>query len=117
MAFSASNLSMLVTANAFQLWQYKSSADTLATIMAANYFNGANDELRVGDLIIVRDSGDLTSLIRVVSNDGTTVVVARDAAYEKQVANPDTSGLAVAALETEVNEVKAALRAVGIITT
>jgi len=45
------------------------------------------------------------------------VVVARDAAYEKQVANPDTSGLAVAALETEVNEDKAALRAVGIITT
>lgn len=37
------------------------------------------------------------------------------AAFAQQAANPDTAGAALAALETEVNEIKAALRAVGII--
>ena len=128
MAFSASNHSLLVTANAFQLWQYKSTADALGTIMAANYFDNAADELRVGDLIIVRDSGDLTSLIRVVSNDGTTVVVDRDAAYEKQAALTAADAVTIDAtfdateqttminMRTRINEIEAALKAVKILT-
>ncbi|KKK94323.1 hypothetical protein LCGC14_2684000 [marine sediment metagenome] len=128
MTFSASNLSMLVTANAFQLWQYKSSADALATIMGANYFDNAADELRVGDLIVVRDSGNLTSLIRVVSNDGTTVVVARDAAYEKQAALTTADAVTIDAtydaseqttminMRTRINEIETALKAVKILT-
>lgn len=47
--------------------------------------------------------------------DGSKVGFFGKTPVVQQPANPDTSGATLAALETEVNEIKAALRAVGLI--
>ncbi|MCH7539864.1 MAG: hypothetical protein IH999_05630 [Proteobacteria bacterium] len=116
MAFSASNLSLLSTANAFQLWQYKSTADAVSAITAANYFDNAVDELRVGDLIVVRDSGDAVALVRVSANDGTTVTVSYTTGWVQQAKINDPSGGATVDSEarTAINAIIDALEAIGI---
>ncbi len=66
-----------------QLWSY-SSADAIATVNTAGYFNDASDLLKVGDLMYIYDSNTPTaSLVIVLSNasgvvdvsDGTTIAV------------------------------------------
>ena len=76
MAYAASGLSMLATANGFSLWHY-SSADAIATVNSAGYFTGDSvNMLAVRDVIIVVDTNTpTTSLVSVLSNDGTTVDV------------------------------------------
>ena len=76
MAYAASGLSMLATANGFSLWHY-SSADAIATVNSAGYFTGDSvNMLAVRDVIIVVDTNTpTTSLVSVLSNNGTTVDV------------------------------------------
>ncbi len=76
MAYAASGLSMLATANGFSLWHY-SSADAIASLNSAGYFTGDSvNMLNVRDVIIVVDTNTpTTSLVSVLSNDGTTVDV------------------------------------------
>jgi accessory colonization factor AcfC len=76
MAYAASGLSMLATANGFSLWHY-SSADAIATVNSAGYFTGDSvNMLAVRDVIIVVDTNTpTTSLVSVLSNDGSTVDV------------------------------------------
>ena len=76
MAYAASGLSMLATANGFSLWHY-SSADAIASVNSAGYFTGDSvNMLAVRDVIIVVDTNTpTTSLVSVLSNDGTTVDV------------------------------------------
>ena len=76
MAYAASGLSMLATANGFSLWHY-SSADAIAAVKSAGYFTGDSvNMLAVRDVIIVVDTNTpTTSLVSVLSNDGTTVDV------------------------------------------
>ena len=76
MAYAASGLSMLATANGFSLWHY-SSADAIAAVNRAGYFTGDSvNMLAVRDVIIVVDTNTpTTSLVSVLSNDGTTVDV------------------------------------------
>ncbi len=76
MAYAASGLSMLATANGFSLWHY-SSADAIASVNSAGYFTGDSvNMLNVRDVIIVVDTNTpTTSLVSVLSNDGTTVDV------------------------------------------
>ncbi len=76
MAYAASGLSMLATANGFSLWHY-SSADAIAAVNSAGYFTGDSvNMLAVRDVIIVVDTNTpTTSLVSVLSNDGTTVDV------------------------------------------
>ncbi|MEK9909122.1 MAG: hypothetical protein VW498_02040 [Candidatus Thalassarchaeaceae archaeon] len=76
MAYAASGLSLLTTANGFGLWHY-TSADDIATVNTEGYFTGdAVNMLNVRDVIIVVDTATpTTSFVSVLSNDGTTVDV------------------------------------------
>ena len=113
MAFDSQNLSVLAYANGFTLWHYKSTADTLATLTGSGYFNNASDMLRLGDTLTLQDSGDDVAAIRVAGNSGGVVSIAHTPAQSAAIV--DTSGAALAALETEVNNIKAALRTARII--
>lgn len=73
--------------NAPQLWTY-SSADAIATVNTAGYFNSAASLLKVGDLIYVFDTTNtLGHLVYVNANSGTVVDV--------------TDGLAVTSTDTD----------------
>jgi accessory colonization factor AcfC len=76
MAYAASGLSLLATANGFSLWHY-STTDAIATVNTAGYFTGeAVNMLAVRDVIIVSDTNTpTTSFVSVLSNNGTTVDV------------------------------------------
>jgi len=76
MAYAASGLSLLATANGFSLWHY-STTDAIATVNTAGYFTGeAVNMLAVRDVIIVSDTNTpTTSFVSVLSNDGATVDV------------------------------------------
>lgn len=56
------------------LWQLK-TADTVAAVSADNYLNASNKRMLPADLIIVQASNGV-ALRRVVSDNGTTVVIA-----------------------------------------
>lgn len=76
MAFALSGLSCIgPTGTSPRLWIY-STTDAIATVNTAQYFNGAVDLLQVRDVIIVCDTNTpTTSLVNVLSNDGTDVDV------------------------------------------
>lgn len=81
MAFSASGLTRVGGDSNGSLWMY-TSADAIADVNTAGYFNDASNMLDVRDLIIVRDTNaPTTSFVTVLSNasgvvdvsDGTAV--------------------------------------------
>jgi hypothetical protein len=75
MAFAASGLTALAYGNGFTLWHY-TSADAIATVNTAGYFNDASDMMAVRDVIIVVDSNTpTTSLVSVLSNASGVVDV------------------------------------------
>lgn len=75
MAYAASGLSKLVYANGFTLWVY-SSADPIADVNTAGYFNGASSMLGVRDVIIVIDTATpTTSFVSVLTNAAGVVDV------------------------------------------
>jgi hypothetical protein len=59
------------------MWSYR-TADTVATVNTAEYFNGAVQILEAGDLIYILSSADGTAVATlnyVLTNDGTDVDV------------------------------------------
>tara|TARA_R110000796_G_scaffold7819_1_gene26417 strand:- start:449 stop:712 length:264 start_codon:yes stop_codon:yes gene_type:complete len=75
MAYTASTLTRIGGASNGNLWLY-TSADAIAAINSANYFNDAANMLAVRDVIIVAEtSGPTTSFVNVLSNNGTAVDV------------------------------------------
>ena len=81
MAFAASGLTRVGGDSNGSLWMY-TSADAIADVNTAGYFNDASNMLDVRDLIIVRDTNaPTTSFVTVLSNasgvvdvsDGTSV--------------------------------------------
>jgi len=75
MAYAASGLTRLCSGGGNALWIY-SSADAIATVNTAAYFNNASDMLNVRDVIIVIDTNTpTTSLVSVLSNASGTVDV------------------------------------------
>ena len=56
MAFAKANMVLMAHGNNVKLYSYESTADTLATIEAADYFDGFGDQLRVGDVLMVKGS-------------------------------------------------------------
>jgi hypothetical protein len=68
MAYSPRELSVLAYANGFTLWHYR-SADSASAITGQDYFAGAADMLRDGDLILanhaISGGGTGASLMRV----------------------------------------------------
>jgi len=75
MAFSAANLTRVGGDSNGSLWMY-TSADPIADVNTAGYFNNAANMLAVRDLIIVRDTNvPTTNFCTVLSNTGSIVDV------------------------------------------
>jgi hypothetical protein len=82
MAFNAAGLTRIGGASNADLWFY-TTADAIATVNTAGYFNDASNMLAVRDVIIVADTATpTTNLVSVLSNasgvvdvsDGTAIV-------------------------------------------
>lgn len=77
MAFSRDGLSLIGSSagDAPSLWSY-TSADAIAAVNTAGYFNNASKELAVRDVIMVTDSNTpTTSFVIVLSNAAGVVDV------------------------------------------
>jgi hypothetical protein len=79
MAFTRTSLARVSGANsgAGSMWMY-STADAIATVVAADYFLEAINEIKLTDLIVVTSSTGGTPAITftyVNANDGTTIDV------------------------------------------
>jgi hypothetical protein len=75
MAFASSGLTRVGGDSNGSLWMY-TSADAIATVNTAGYFNSAANMLDVRDLIIVRDTNvPTTNFCTVLSNTGSVVDV------------------------------------------
>jgi|TARA_R110002050_G_scaffold79160_5_gene169089 hypothetical protein len=75
MAFASSGLTRVGGDSNGSLWMY-TSADAIATVNTAGYFNSAANMLDIRDLIIVRDTNvPTTSFCTVLSNTGSVVDV------------------------------------------
>jgi hypothetical protein len=73
MALVQNQVSLLVGANGFALWHYR-TPDAKAAIHAANYFNPISSQLNVGDFIAY-NAVDATEMASVVSISLAGVVV------------------------------------------
>jgi len=78
-AFNIANLSLLSYANGRGVYEYSSTADTLATILASGYFGQdattgqqSSDMLNVDDVILAQGT-DGNTILRVDTVSGTTV--------------------------------------------
>ena len=66
MAFMNRDLSVLAYANAFTLWHYRNSTDTLETIIGkAGYFDKIWTLAHTGDIIIINGSDD-TAIVKMI---------------------------------------------------
>jgi len=75
MAYAASGLARIGGDSNGSLWMY-TTADAIATVNSAGYFNGAANMLAVRDLVIVCDTNaPTTNFVNVLSNTGTVVDV------------------------------------------
>ena len=75
MAFNSANLTQLAHGNGSALWHYK-SADAIATVNTATYFNDASEMLTVRDIIICVDTNTpTTDIVNVLSNASGVVDV------------------------------------------
>ena len=75
MAFDPAGLTRIGGASNADLWFY-TTADAIATVNTAGYFNNASNMLAVRDVIIVADTNTpTTSLVSVLSNASGVVDV------------------------------------------
>ena len=75
MAYDAAGLHRIGGASGAALWMYR-TADAIATVNTAGYFNTAAAMLNVRDLIIVQDTNvATTNFVTVLSNTGSVVDV------------------------------------------
>lgn len=75
MTLTLANLTQLAHGNGFGLWHY-TSADAIADVNTAAYFNDASHMLGIRDVIIVVDSATpTTSFISVLTNAAGVVDV------------------------------------------
>lgn len=75
MAYDASNLYCIsgATGDAPRLWSYYSSADAIADMNTAGYFNNASTQLNAYDILLIRDSANVMTISFVNSNSGGVV--------------------------------------------
>ena len=96
MALVATQVSLLVGANGFGYWHYR-TPDAKAVVHAANYFNGIASQLNVGDFICVNasDGNEITSVTSisvagvVVVGAGTAVALAAEMEAAKKAAEEE----------------------------
>ena len=77
MAFDAANLTRLAGGSGVSLWHY-TTADTIATVNTAGYFNNAANMVKLNDVIIAVTSTGGTPVVShtyVNANNGSTVDV------------------------------------------
>jgi accessory colonization factor AcfC len=75
MAYAASGLCRINGDSNGNLWTYN-TADAIAAVNTAGYFNDAVNMLKVRDVIIVKDTNiPTTHFVTVLSNNGTAVDV------------------------------------------
>ena len=75
MAYAAAGLHRIGGASGAALWMYR-TADAIATINSAGYFNDAAAMLNIRDLIIVQDTNvPTTNFVTVLTNTGSVVDV------------------------------------------
>ena len=94
MALINTQVSLLVGANGFGLWHYR-TPDAKAVVHAANYFNSIASQLNVGDFICVNasDGNEMTSVVSisvagvVVVGAGTAVALAAEMEAAKKAAD------------------------------
>lgn len=80
MAFSSAGWNVIGAAkkgNAPSMYTY-TSADAIATVNTAGYFNDLSDTLAVGDIIFVHDSATPTMSIVMVASNAAGVVDVTD---------------------------------------
>ena len=58
--------------NGFHIWHYVTADDTNNQIDVAGYFNGASNEMNVGDVIFAKTSNGF-GMVTVLSNSGGVV--------------------------------------------
>ena len=75
MAFDRSDLYCVTgaTGDAPRMWSYTTSADTIATMNTAGYFNNASTQLNAYDILFLRDSANVMTISFVNSNSGGVV--------------------------------------------
>ena len=75
MAYAAGGLHRIGGASGAALWMYR-TADAIAAINSAGYFNDAAAMLNIRDLIIVQDTNvPTTNFVTVLTNTGSVVDV------------------------------------------
>lgn len=119
MALVQNQVSLLVGANGFALWHYRTN-DLKATIHGANYFNGVAGQLNVGDFICYNtaDANEMASVVSitagvVVLSAGTAVMSAsaeQKVAIEKAM-TPEERAAKKAADEKAAAELEASKKA------
>jgi len=73
MALVTANLTLVnYSGNGFHIWHYVTADDTNNEIDAAGYFNGASNEMNVGDVIFANTSNGF-GMVTVLSNSGGVV--------------------------------------------
>jgi len=73
MALVTANLTLVnYSGNGFHIWHYVTADDTNNEIDAAVYFNGASNEMNVGDVIFAKTSNGF-GMVTVLSNSGGVV--------------------------------------------
>ncbi len=68
MAFAIRDLSVLAYANGFTLWHYKARADDLAAVGGQEFFRGAADVMKLGDLVMV-SAADGAKIVSIAGAD------------------------------------------------
>jgi len=80
MAFNAANLTRLSGASGVSLWHY-TSADSIATVNTAGYFNAASNMMNIRDVILIVDTNTpTTNLANVLTNASGTVDISNGTA-------------------------------------
>ena len=77
MAFARSGLSRVGGSGGGSVWLY-ATEEAVATVLGANFFVPAKDEINVGDVVLVVDTNavDFTVSFCVANNGSTTVTMA-----------------------------------------
>lgn len=75
MAFDRTDLFCIsgTAGDAPRLWSYTTTADTIATMNTAGYFNDASVVLNAYDILLLRDSANAMTISFVNSNSGGVV--------------------------------------------
>lgn len=130
LAFEGGNCQFAISGNTFQgfdvygvrlyatsaatVFQGTITGNTIIPTAGNAYDEILSDGATVGEIFRLGNRGLDNTVPRAFRHTGTTLGFYGAAAVAQPAANPDTTGATLTALETEVNELKALLRSVGL---